>query len=113
MHAHGADPPLIERRDAQRVDELIDARHFKAGKVSVSAAHLMGGGAMGRTAKDSVTDAHGRVHGLPWLRIADASLFPDSLEINPYVTIMALSDRVAEAVRSDAAGLLEREVVSA
>ena len=113
VHAPSAHPPLIERRDAARVDELIDARHFKPGKVSVAAAHLMGGGAMGRDAKDSVTDAHGRVHGLPWLRIADASLFPDSLEINPYVTIMALSDRVAEGVRSDAAALLEREAVSA
>jgi len=54
----------------------------------------------------SVTDAWGRVQGLPWLRVADASLFPDSLEINPYVTIMALADRVAEAVRGDAPALL-------
>ena len=113
VHAPSADPPLIERDDAARIDELIDARYFRPGKVSVSAAHLMGGGAMGRDARDSVTDACGRVHGVPWLRIADASLFPDSLEINPYVTIMALSDRVAEGVRADAAALLEREVVTA
>jgi choline dehydrogenase-like flavoprotein len=52
-----------------------------------------------------VTDGWGRVHGLPWLFVADASLFPDALEINPYVTIMALADRVAEAVRRDVAGL--------
>jgi len=113
VHAPSAHPPLIERKDAARVDELIDERHFKPGKVSVSAVHLMGGSGMGRNAKDSVTDAYGRVHGLPWLRIADASLFPDSLEINPYVTIMALSDRVAEGVRADAAQLLEHEVVPA
>lgn len=113
VHAPSADPPLIERGDAARVDELVDARHFKPGKVSVSAAHLMGGGAMGRNATDSVTDAYGRVHGLPWLRIADASLFPDSLEINPYVTIMALADRVAEGVRADVSALFEREAVSA
>src|SRR5438105_12218332 len=62
--------------------------------LAVSAAHLMGGCGMGRTAADSVTDAWGRVHGLPWLRVADASLFPDSLEINPYLTIMGLADRV-------------------
>ena len=97
-----ANPPLIERRDAARVDELIAARHFLPGKVSVSAAHLMGGCAMGRAAGDSVTDAWGRVHGLPWLRVADSSLFPDSLEINPYLTIMALADRVAEGIRADA-----------
>ena len=49
----------------------------------------------------SVTDSRGRVHGVPWLRVADASLFPDSLEINPYLTVMALADRVAEGVRDD------------
>jgi hypothetical protein len=62
---------------------------------------------MGRAAKDSVTDAWGRVHGMPWLRVADSSLFPDSLEINPYLTVMALADRVAEAVRGDAAALVD------
>ena len=108
VHAPSADPPRIERKDAGRVDELVSARHFLPGKVSVSAAHLMGGCAMGRagdTAR-SVTDAWGRVHGRPWLRVADASLFPDSLEINPYLTIMALADRVAEGIRSDARDLL-------
>jgi choline dehydrogenase-like flavoprotein len=107
VHAPEADPPLIEVADAGRVDELIDARHFLPGKISVSAAHLMGGCSMGRSAADSVTDAWGRVHGVPWLRVADASLFPDSLEINPYLTIMALADRVAEGIRADAPALLE------
>ena len=36
------------------------------------------------------------MHGRPWLRVADASLFPDALEINPYLTIMALADRLAQ-----------------
>ncbi len=106
VHAPEADPPLIERRDSGRVDELIHARHFLPGKVSVSAAHLMGGCGMGRDPAGSVTDARGRVHGIPWLKVADASLFPDSLEINPYLTIMALADRVAEGIRTDARELL-------
>ena len=38
---------------------------------------------------------------MPGLRVADAALFPDSLEINPYLTVMALADRVAEGVRDD------------
>ena len=105
VHAPSADPPLIEAAEAGRIDERVDARHFKPGKISISAAHLMGGCGMGRTAADSVTDAWGRVHGLPWLRVADASLFPDSLEINPYLTIMALADRVAEKVREEAQDL--------
>ena len=44
------------------------------------------------------TDSRGRVHGLEWLRVADSSLFPNSVEINPYLTVMALADRVAEGV---------------
>jgi choline dehydrogenase-like flavoprotein len=106
VHAPSADPPLIERRDAARVDDLIAAEHFLPGKVSVSAAHLMGGCAMGRGLATSVTDGWGRVHDIPWLRVADASLFPDSLEINPYLTIMALADRVAEGIRMEARDLL-------
>jgi len=98
-----ADPPLLEIADADRLEERVTASSFRPGMLAVSAAHLMGGCGMGRTAADSVTDAWGRVHGLPWLRVADASLFPDSLEINPYLTIMGLADRVAEGVRRDLA----------
>ena len=98
VHAPLAYPPLLERGEMDGIETRIQGRNFLPGTVSVSAAHLMGGAGMGRSARDSVTDARGRVHGFPWLRIADASLFPDSLEINPYLTIMALADRVAEGV---------------
>ena len=101
VHAPSADPPLVEAAEAGRLDERIHRRHFQTGKISISAAHLMGGCGMGRDAAASVTDSFGRVHGRPWLRVADASLFPDSLEINPYLTIMALADRVAEGLRTD------------
>ena len=101
VHAPEADPRLLEREDAGLIDRLITREHFLPGTVSVSAAHLMGGCGMGASRAESVTDAWGRVHGLPWLRVADSALFPDSLEINPYLTIMGLADRVAEGVRTD------------
>ncbi|MFQ5888698.1 MAG: GMC family oxidoreductase N-terminal domain-containing protein [Gemmatimonadota bacterium] len=106
MHAPLAEPPLLERSDADSLEERVRERHFRPGKISVSAAHLMGGCGMGRDRSDSVTDGWGRVHGEPWLRVADASLFPDALHINPYLTIMALADRVAEGIRAEAADLL-------
>jgi choline dehydrogenase-like flavoprotein len=106
VHAPSADPPLIERSRQAELDSLISARHFQTGRISISAAHLMGGCAMGRDASDSVTDGWGRVHGVPWLRVADSSLFPDALEINPYVTVMALADRAAQAAQADAGELL-------
>ena len=106
VHAPSADPPLIEARDAAHIDTLVHARHFLTHRISVSSAHMMGGCAMGRSVADSVTDSWGRVHGMPWLRIADSSLFPDSNEVNPYLTVMALADRTAEAVRADRPALL-------
>jgi hypothetical protein len=96
-HVPMAEPTTVEASQPERLENLS----FIPGKVTVSAAHLMGGCGMGRSAADSVTDAFGRVHGVPWLYVADASLFPDSVEINPYLTIMALADRVAERVRED------------
>ena len=105
VHAPLADPPLIDVKDAGSLDRLIDGRRFLPGRISISSAHLMGGAGMGSSPADSVTDAWGRVHGMPWLRVADASLFPDALEINPYLTIMALADRVADGVLADLAAL--------
>jgi choline dehydrogenase-like flavoprotein len=101
VHAPTAEPPVLERREAANIDRRVLARHFLPGRVSVSAAHLMGGCGMGRDASDSVADSWGRVHGFPWLRVADSALFPDSLQINPYLTIMALADRVAEGVLNE------------
>jgi choline dehydrogenase-like flavoprotein len=106
VHAPSADPPLLDRSQSRGIDELISERNFQAGRISISAAHLMGGCGMGRTARDSVTDGWGRVHSVPWLRVADSSLFPDALEINPYLTVMALADRTAQAVQADAGELL-------
>lgn len=100
VHAPTASPPLIERDQAYRLDDLIVERNFLPGRLSISAAHLMGGCAMGAEGS-AVTDSRGRVHGVPWLRVADSSLFPDSVEINPYLTVMALADRVAEGIRDD------------
>ena len=109
VHVPMADPPLIERGAAARADELIDARRFLPGRVSVSAAHMMGGCAMGQP-HNAVTDSWGRVHGVPWLRVADSSLFPDALEASPSLTVMALADRVAEGIRADAPTLLASAV---
>ena len=96
-----AEPTTVEANQAEQLDSLVHEGLFKPGRITVSAAHLMGGCCMGRTNDDSVTDSHGRVHGIPWLYVADASLFPDAVEINPYLTIMALADRAAKRIREE------------
>ena len=106
VHAPAGKTFFIDADDADRVDELILRDKVTPGKISVTSAHLMGGCRMGRDASDSVTDGWGRVHGVPWLFVADSSLFPQCSEVNPYVTVMALADRVAEGIRSNAGELL-------
>ena len=101
VHAPAATPFFIEAADAARIDEHIPFDGLRVGRTTISSAHPMGGCRMGASASHSVTDGWGRVHGQPGLYVADASLFPRCAEINPYVTIMALADRVAEAVRQD------------
>jgi choline dehydrogenase-like flavoprotein len=98
VHAPSARPTRLTVADLESLDTRIHEDHFKPGSISVSAAHLMGGCRMGTDPKTSVTTPQGQVHGLPWLYVADASLFPTALEINPYLTIMALAEHVAEQV---------------
>ena len=105
-HVPVSHSPTIERAEAGRLEHVAQNPDFKPGKLSIASAHLQGGCAMGSDPADSVTDSFGRVHGVPWLYVADSSLFPNSLEINPYLTIMALADRVAETVREDMRSLL-------
>ncbi|HSG82179.1 MAG TPA: GMC family oxidoreductase [Gemmatimonadota bacterium] len=106
VHVPAAEYPIVVEKKAGQIEDLVDPRRFRPGGVTVSAAHLQGGCGMGLTASDSVTDSFGRVHGVPWLFVADASLFPEAVEINPYLTIMALADRVAQRIRQDSRTLL-------
>jgi choline dehydrogenase-like flavoprotein len=106
VHAPAGTSFFIDAADSDRIKEMIPRSNVKPGKMSITSAHLMGGCAMGRDASDSVTDGWGRVHGVPWLYIADSSLFPMCSEVNPYVTVMALADRVAEGIRNNAGELL-------
>jgi choline dehydrogenase-like flavoprotein len=101
VHAPSAEKFFLCRSDRDHIDSLVDRKRFKPGQVTISAAHLMGGCRMGNDPAASVTDSWGKVHGRQDLYVADASLFPAASEVNPYLTIMALADRVAEGVRRD------------
>lgn len=64
------------------------------------AAHPMGTCRMGGHSDDSVVDPSGRVWGMDNLRVADSSLFPTSLGVNPQVTTMALGLMVGHELAS-------------
>ena len=50
----------------------------------------------------SVVDEELRVHGVPGLRVADASVFPTIPSVNPVVTVMITAERAASLIRQDA-----------
>lgn len=59
-------------------------------------AHIIGTCRMGADAQTSVVNAEGQSHEIPNLYLSDNSIFPSALSVNPALTIMALSLRIAD-----------------
>jgi len=90
---HGA-PELASADDARR---LLDTR-IPAKGWEVVTVHMMGTAAMGTDRSAAVTDSFGTVYDADRLIVADASLFPTPIGVNPMETIMALATRAAAHV---------------
>jgi choline dehydrogenase-like flavoprotein len=71
--------------------------------IEVITVHLMGTASMGGDPRRHVCDEFGRVHGRTALHVADASLFPGPVAVNPMETIMALATRCAARIIEDGA----------
>ncbi|WP_189081371.1 GMC oxidoreductase [Mangrovihabitans endophyticus] len=56
-------------------------------------AHILGGAIIGDSPDTGVVDAYHRVYGYPGLHIADGSVIPANLGVNPSLTITALAER--------------------
>ena len=68
-------------------------------RLSMIATHLFGGAVLGTDASSSVVDpARFEVHGVSRLHVADASVIPTTLGVNPQGTIMALARIAAERI---------------
>lgn len=74
-------------------DAPLDPRRYVA-----ILSHFFGGCVMGKDERTSVTDARGRVHGVQGLVVADASVIPTNLGVNPQHTIMGLAQVFAGAL---------------
>ena len=94
---HGA-PDLYGPDDARR---LLD-QHIPAKGWEVVTVHMMGTARMGNDRTRDVTDGFGLVHDADRLMVADASLFPTPIGVNPMETIMALATRNAGFVIDNA-----------
>jgi choline dehydrogenase-like flavoprotein len=62
------------------------------------ASHLFGTAVMGPDPAHSVVGARGELHGAPGVYVADASIFPTNLGVNPQHSICALAWRIAEGI---------------
>ncbi|MBO8127661.1 MAG: GMC family oxidoreductase [Peptococcaceae bacterium] len=60
--------------------------------------HPLGGCRMADSPQYGVVDDGGAVYGQPGLYVADGSIVPTSLGVNPALTIAALAERVAERI---------------
>ena len=69
-----------------------------------STAHLMGGCRMGDHRESSVVDASGRSWDIDNLFVCDGSLFPTAGGVNPSLTIVANSLRIADRIVASARG---------
>ncbi len=57
-----------------------------------STAHILGGCPMGATKDEGVVNEFFAVHGYPRMYIADGSIMPCNLGVNPSLTITALAE---------------------
>lgn len=71
----------------------------KARDIECSSQHPLGSCRMGMTREHSVVDTFGKVWDTRGLYVADGSLVPTSLGVNPQLTIMTLATRVAWHLR--------------
>jgi len=90
--------PFSNLHVASSVDDLakIHTTQTKVGTLELFTVHLMGTARMGSRPEHSVVDLGGQLWDLPGCHVADASLFPTAIGVNPQVTIMALATRVAQ-----------------
>jgi len=86
--------PVESDDDAVR----LRAREIEPAQMGVSTVHLMGTARMGADPVRAVCDLGGAVYDAAGLYVADASLFPGPVGLNPQETVMALATLVARGL---------------
>ncbi len=97
-------------REHRAMIRAFSSRLLRCGLLSVSkpmgltgTAHALGSMVTGHDPESSVVDAHGKVHGIDGLYVADGSVLPRASRVNPALTIYAwglrLGDHLIEGVQ--------------
>jgi choline dehydrogenase-like flavoprotein len=75
--------------------ELLRSLELRPEQLSLIAFHPLGTCRMGADPEQAPVDADGRLRGYEGIYVADGSIVPSSLGVNPQITIMALATRIA------------------
>ncbi len=96
MGAEEVHLPFVGLHVARSADDLskIDSTKIRPQDLEMFTPHLMGTARMGTRSQDSVVDLDGQLWDLRGCYVADASVFPTAVGVNPQVTIMALARRI-------------------
>jgi len=90
---HGLDPDAFRRFDFDRVP---------GHRIECGSQHPLGTCRMGASAAESAVDGYGESWDVKELFVADASILPSSLGVNPQLTVMAMATRIAWHLRERA-----------
>ncbi len=90
-------PPVFGIEEIRTPAELskLGERRVRPQDLEIIAFHPMGTCRMGDDPRDSVVNARLETHDVPGLFVADGSIFPSSLGVNPQESIMAFSRMAA------------------
>lgn len=89
--------PLILNRP-EEIDTSLTADLVRQQRIQITSGHPMGGCALGGNPKRDVVDSGGRSWDVDGLYIADSSILPTSLGVNPCYTVYALGRHVAQGI---------------
>jgi choline dehydrogenase-like flavoprotein len=89
-------------------DVLEAAGATRVFHTGVLSTHVQGSRRMGTDPARSVVGAHGECHDIRGLFIADGSVVPTTLSVNPSLTIIALASRLAAYLDSEGHGCFTR-----
>ena len=73
----------------------LEGRELRPTDLALMAFHPLGTARADAMPEHGVVDGHLALHGVEGLYVSDASVVPSSLGVNPQITIMALSTRLA------------------
>jgi len=89
--------------DAEAIAARVDAGVQDASDLLLNSSHPQGGNPMSDDERVGVVGTDFRVHGTRNLFVADASVFPTSIHVNPQLTIMAMAGLAWERGVAEAA----------